>query len=52
MTTERAYRIENAVGCHISGIFTERDLKRFTEAGWTVVEELNPADYRIGRATP
>jgi hypothetical protein len=49
MTTEKAYRLENSAGCRVSGIFTEKELKRFAEAGWAVVEEQDPADYRIGR---
>ena len=51
MTNEKAYKLEDSVGCHISGIFTEKELKRFAAAGWAVIEELDPADYRIGRAT-
>ena len=51
MTTEKAYKLEDSVGCQISGIFTEKELKRFADAGWAVVAELNPADYKIGRAT-
>jgi hypothetical protein len=52
MTTEKAYKLEDSVGCQINGIFTEKELKRFVAAGWAVVEELNPADYRIGRSRP
>lgn len=51
MTNEKAYKLENEVGCLISGIFTDKELGRFANAGWTVVEELNPADYKIGMAT-
>ncbi|MDD4869549.1 MAG: hypothetical protein PHR77_03225 [Kiritimatiellae bacterium] len=51
MTTERAYKLEDSVGCLISGIFTEKELNRFADAGWAVVEELNPEDYKIGRVT-
>ena len=49
MTNEKAYRIENSVGCQISGIFSEKELNRFLAADWAVVEKLNPEDYKIGR---
>jgi len=50
MTKEKAYKLENSVGCLISGIFTEKEINLYANAGWAVVEELNPEDYRIGRA--
>lgn len=50
MTQDKAYKLENSVGCLIRGIFTEKELHRFADAGWAVVEELNPEDYKIGRA--
>ena len=51
MTNDKAYKLENSVGCLISGIFTEKELNRFADAGWAVAEELDPEDYKIGRAT-
>jgi hypothetical protein len=52
MTNKKAYKFRDSEGCLISGIFTEKELNRFVDAGWSVVEELNPEDYRIGRANP
>jgi hypothetical protein len=52
MTNDKAYKLENSVGCLISGIFTEKELNRFADAGWAVIEQLNPEDYKIGRSRP
>lgn len=42
MTNETTYKVKNSERCVISGIFTEKELNRYAEAGWVVAKELNP----------